>query len=151
MPKVLVISTAAAPGRDPGSAGKRRLAAPLVSTSDEDEDDCPLSPSSCSDYENVTSPSSSTASGPTYVRTPAFTQHAHSVISRPKIKKKRTILTEITFTPATTNNNGVKPVLATLPSANINNGTLNGTLNSAISNATSVAGIAKPQSLIHHH
>ena len=46
------------------------------------------------DYENVSSPgNSSTASGPTYVRQPGFTQHAHEVtVSRPKIKKKKTAL-----------------------------------------------------------
>ena len=41
------------------------------------------------DYENVSSPgSSSTASGPTYIRQPGFTQHAHEVVAKPKIKKK---------------------------------------------------------------
>lgn len=43
------------------------------------------------DYDNVSSPGSSTASGPTYVRQPGFTYHAHEVC-RPKVKKKKTLL-----------------------------------------------------------
>ncbi len=98
------------------SAGKRGASAPLNNSSDEDEpqespeDVCPSPsprPSEDSphqehdyslpgpvdtdhDYENVSSPgNSSTASGPTYVRQPGFTQHAHEVVSRPKVKKKK--------------------------------------------------------------
>ena len=50
----------------------------------------PTSPLLDHDYENVSSPGgSSTASGPTYVRQPGFTQHAHEVVARPRIKKKK--------------------------------------------------------------
>ncbi len=85
----------------PPSAGKRGASGPLVSTSDEDSSpDSPresprgksLSPPCLGDhdYENVSSPgNSSTASGPTYVRQPGFTHHAHEV-SRPRVKKKKT-------------------------------------------------------------
>ena len=86
-----------------GSAkGKREAAGPIVTTSDEDEPPTPpespresreatLSPTFHDhDYENVSSPGgSSTASGPTYVRPPGFTFHAHSV-AKPKVKKKKT-------------------------------------------------------------
>lgn len=77
-----------------GGKGKRGPSAPLASTSDEDEPgEVGQSPSPVSsshtehdyalpdhDYENVSSPgNSSTASGPTYVRQPGFTHHAHEV------------------------------------------------------------------------
>ena len=103
-----------------GGKGKRRPSGPMITSSDEEDD--PVtgpspSPSSVSsngvevvhsptnhvehdyalpdhDYENVSSPgNSSTASGPTYVRQPGFTQHAHEVtVSRPRTKKKKTTL-----------------------------------------------------------
>lgn len=91
----------------PPSGGKRGAVGPLVTTSDEDDSgpDSPRSESRESratlspnllhdhDYENISSPSS-TASGPTYVRQPGFTHHAHSVkaeltVSKPKVKKKK--------------------------------------------------------------
>ncbi|ESO90458.1 hypothetical protein LOTGIDRAFT_123177 [Lottia gigantea] len=43
------------------------------------------------DYENIASPCSSTASGPTYVRPPGFEHHAQEILSSSvKIKKKKT-------------------------------------------------------------
>ena len=85
----------------PPSGGKRGAVAPLVTTSDEDDSgpDSPRSESTESrsamspgllhdhDYENINSPGS-TASGPTYVRQPGFTHHAHSV-TKSKVKKKK--------------------------------------------------------------
>ncbi|KAK6177687.1 hypothetical protein SNE40_015740 [Patella caerulea] len=44
------------------------------------------------DYENIASPCSSTASGPTYVRPPGFEHHAQEIVSNSKIKKKKTAL-----------------------------------------------------------
>ena len=107
--------------------GKRVAAAPLTSSSDEDEPDapgpedipqasphnsphhehdyaCPSSspslspgapstpttPASDVDYDNVSSPGSSTASGPTYIRQPGFTHHAHEIVVKSKVKKKKT-------------------------------------------------------------
>ena len=82
--------------------GKRGPSAPLNLQPSSDEDEpkdtrtdergSAFSPTLLDhDYENVSSPgSSSTASGPTYVRQPGFTQHAHEVIAKPKIKKKKT-------------------------------------------------------------
>ena len=86
--------------KDGSASGKREAPGPMVTTSDEEEPPTPpespreatLSPASHDhDYESVGSPGgSSTASGPIYVRTSGFTQHAHSVtVSRPKIKKKK--------------------------------------------------------------
>lgn len=81
-----------------GSAkGKREAPGPIVTTSDEEEISPPSSPRKSQtisptchdhDYENIGSPGgSSTASGPTYIRQPGFSHHAHSVV---KSKKKKT-------------------------------------------------------------
>ncbi|KAK2143948.1 hypothetical protein LSH36_798g01061 [Paralvinella palmiformis] len=118
----LIIKISAPPSGEPVSAagkGKRGPSGPIVTTSDEDE--CPDSPRDgaggvvrCGvdgamddkgsrtfsppmldhDYENISSPgNSSTASGPTYVRQPGFSHHAHEVtVSKPRVKKKKTTL-----------------------------------------------------------
>ena len=94
-----------------GGKGKRGPTGPIATTSDEDEpgpgQEDPAPPHTehdyalpDHDYENVSSPgNSSTASGPTYVRQPGFTHHAHEVtvspVSRPKIKKKKTALLSV--------------------------------------------------------
>ena len=87
-----------------GGQGKRGASGPIVTTSDEEEQgsdsprrsrDSTFSPTLLDhDYENVSSPgNSSTASGPTYVRQPGFTHHAHEVtVSKPRIKKKKCAL-----------------------------------------------------------
>ena len=80
------------------TGGKRGPSAPLV-TSDEEESpdkgtDSSLNASS-TDYDNVSSPCSSTASGPVYVRKPGFTHHAHQIkeeVVKQKVKKKKTVL-----------------------------------------------------------
>ena len=93
--------------------GKRGPSGPIqiINSSDEEETDhCdsvslpnptprnrPVSPSvstfGCDhdhDYENVASPNSSTASGPVYVRPPGFKHHAHEIVAKSRIKKKKT-------------------------------------------------------------
>lgn len=99
------------------TGGKRGPSEPIVTTSDEEEAcdgwkedghtegppegrkfidsplQSPVSPVGSVDYDNVSSPGdSSTASGPVYVRQPGFTHHAHEV-TKPKTKKKKTLLT----------------------------------------------------------
>lgn len=98
-------SVSSAGSQKEGSAkGKREAPGPIVTTSDEEDLSPPNSPRASSrkpqtvsptchdhDYENIGSPGgSSTASGPTYVRQPGFSHHAHSVSSVAKSKKKKT-------------------------------------------------------------
>ena len=78
-------------GNDSGIGGS---VCDSVELSDREHSDLNVSwsPVSDHDYENVSSPgNSSTASGPIYTRQPGFAQHAHEV-SRPKTKKKKTVV-----------------------------------------------------------
>ena len=86
-----VSSLAAATSRQPPAPTANNQSPGNSARDDEDEDDC------CNDYEDVSSPgSSSTASGPIYIRKPGFQHYALEIHGqRPKLKKQKLNLVAI--------------------------------------------------------